>query len=188
MLAGVERTQPSFGVVDPGLDATDLGGDVDQLRVKLAAILADGGDIGLEFLRQFRGALPVRMRAFPRPVKPASAKISKRTRSARVMMGMPALHMSHSQPAHVLGQVSISGRPEQQVPMIGQEAKPQEPHGHDFGSLFQDPLEGRVIARFLENPAPADSSVEHVIDVTASGTAKTAGHDNEDTVRCSDYQ
>ncbi len=40
--------RPGFGVADPGFDAAHLGGDVDQLLVQLAAILADRGDFGFE--------------------------------------------------------------------------------------------------------------------------------------------
>ena len=50
LLAAIERTQPRFGVVDPRLDAAHLGCDVDQLLVELAAVLADRGDIGFQFL------------------------------------------------------------------------------------------------------------------------------------------
>jgi len=48
LLAGVERAQPCFGVADSGLDTADLGGDVNQLRIELAAVLTDRGDVGLE--------------------------------------------------------------------------------------------------------------------------------------------
>ena len=60
LLAAVERAQPRFGVADPGFDAAHLGGDVDQLRVELAAILSDRSDIGLELRLQFRGAFLLR--------------------------------------------------------------------------------------------------------------------------------
>ena len=64
LLAGIERAQPRFGVADPGLDAAHLGGDVDQLRIELAAVLADRRDIGLEFLLQFGRALLLRAGGF----------------------------------------------------------------------------------------------------------------------------
>ena len=64
LLAAVERAQPGFGIADPGLDAAHLGGDVDQLRIELAAILSDGCDIGLELRLQFRGALLLRAGGF----------------------------------------------------------------------------------------------------------------------------
>ena len=60
LLAAVERTQPRFGFADPGLDAAHLGCDVDQLLVELAAVLADRGDIGLQFLLQFGCVLLLR--------------------------------------------------------------------------------------------------------------------------------
>ena len=64
LLAGIERAQPRFGVADPGLDAAHLGGDVDQLLIELAAVLADRGDIGLELLLRFRGAFLLRAGGF----------------------------------------------------------------------------------------------------------------------------
>ena len=64
LLAAIERAQPRFGVADPGLDAAHLGGDVDQLLIELAAILADRGDVGLELRLQFRRALLLRARGF----------------------------------------------------------------------------------------------------------------------------
>jgi hypothetical protein len=60
LLAGIERTQPRFGVANPGLDAAHPGGDVDQLRIELAAVLADRGDIGLEFGLLVRGIFLLR--------------------------------------------------------------------------------------------------------------------------------
>jgi hypothetical protein len=44
------------------------------------------------------------------------------------MMGMPALGVSQSQPAHEEGQVSIVARPEQEVEVVGQQAVGQQPH------------------------------------------------------------
>ena len=57
LLAGIERPQPRLGVVDLGLDAAHLGGDVDQLLIEFAAILPDRRDVGLELLLGFGGAL-----------------------------------------------------------------------------------------------------------------------------------
>ena len=59
----IERAQPRFGVADPGLDAAHLGGDVDQLRIELAAVLADRRDIGLEFLLAARRRFSAAARA-----------------------------------------------------------------------------------------------------------------------------
>ena len=64
LLAAIERTQPRFGVADPGLDAAHLGGDVDQLLIELAAVLADRRDIGLQLLLRFGGALLLRAGGF----------------------------------------------------------------------------------------------------------------------------
>ena len=60
----IERPQPRFGVADPGLDAAHLGGDVDQLLIELAAVLADRRDIGLELRLRFGRALLLRAGGF----------------------------------------------------------------------------------------------------------------------------
>ena len=60
LLARIERAQPPFGVADAGFDAAHLRGDIDQLLVELAAVLADRGDIGLELRLRFGRALLLR--------------------------------------------------------------------------------------------------------------------------------
>jgi hypothetical protein len=56
--ARISRSRPSsgcsprLGIGDPGLDAAHLAGNVDQLLVELAAVLADRGDVGLQLLLQ----------------------------------------------------------------------------------------------------------------------------------------
>ena len=64
LLAGIERLQPCFGVADPGLDAADLGCDVDQLLIELAAVLTNRGDIGLQLRLGFRCTLLLRPGGF----------------------------------------------------------------------------------------------------------------------------
>ena len=63
LLARIERAQPRFGVADAGLDGAHLGGDVDQLLIELAAVLADRGDLGLELLPAASAALFLLLRA-----------------------------------------------------------------------------------------------------------------------------
>ena len=55
LLAAVERPQPRLGVADAGFDAAHLGCDIDQLRIELAAVLADRGDVGFQLLLQLGG-------------------------------------------------------------------------------------------------------------------------------------
>ena len=64
LLAGIERAQPCFGVTDPGLDAADLGCDVDQLLIELAAVLTDRRDIGFQFRLGFRCTFLLRPGSF----------------------------------------------------------------------------------------------------------------------------
>ena len=59
-LAGIERAKPRLGVVDAALDAAHPRGNVDQLRIELAAILADRRDLGLELVLQLRRGLLLR--------------------------------------------------------------------------------------------------------------------------------
>jgi len=64
LLAGIERAQPCFGVADPGLDAADLGCDVDQLLIELAAVLTNRRDLGLQLRLRFRCAFLLRPGSF----------------------------------------------------------------------------------------------------------------------------
>ena len=64
LFAGVERAKPGFRVADSGFDGSNLGGDVDQLRIELAAVLTDRRDLGLELLLKFSRALLLCARRF----------------------------------------------------------------------------------------------------------------------------
>src|SRR6185312_7094280 len=55
LLMFIERAQSRFRICDAAFDVAHAGGNVDELLIELASVLADRGDIGLE-LRLLVGA------------------------------------------------------------------------------------------------------------------------------------
>src|SRR3990167_5467588 len=95
-----------------------------------------------------------------------------------VMMRMPSLGVRQREPAHEAREIPIVIRPQHQMPVIGHQAVGEDPHGHSLTRLRQHPLEGGIIAVFLEQRAPAIRAIEHVIDQVAwRGAEGTAHHD-----------
>ena len=64
LLAPIERAQPRFGVADAGLGRAHLARDIDQLRVELAAVLADRGYLGLQLRLRVGGGFLCGARGF----------------------------------------------------------------------------------------------------------------------------
>lgn len=64
LLAAVQVLQPCLGLVDLGLDRAHIGGGIDQLLIELRAILAKGGDLGLELGLSLLGTFLLRAGGF----------------------------------------------------------------------------------------------------------------------------
>src|SRR5438552_13332207 len=92
------------------------------------------------------------------------------------MMRMPALRVRHRQQAKILRQLSITLRPNDQMPVIGHEAVAQQPHRHPPRHVREDFLEGEIIAGFFEDDAASDGAVENMIRVPAGGNSRSPRH------------
>src|SRR5438477_3869967 len=91
-------------------------------------------------------------------------------------MGMPALRMRHRQPAHPFRQVAVPARPDDQVPMIGQETIGQEPHRQPIEGRAQDALKGGIVFRLLKDPGAAHRSIEDMVDESTGSDTQASWH------------
>jgi hypothetical protein len=96
--------------------------------------------------------------------------------AAGMAMGMPPLRVRDRHPADIIGQFAILRRPKDQMPVIGHETIAQQPRGKPLMGLGEDFLEGLVIASVIEDPLPADTPVEDMIDFPARGHSQSSGH------------
>jgi len=99
-----------------------------------------------------------------------------RARSRGVAMSMPALRMRDGNPPQHLGQLHISSRPEQDVPVIRHEAIGRDAYVSPVVGLGQNLLKGGVVRGLFKQWESTDSAVEHMIDKVSSSEAGAAGH------------
>src|SRR5438132_623558 len=91
-------------------------------------------------------------------------------------MGMPALRMRHRQPAHPFRQVAVPARPDDQVPMIGQQTIRQEPHGQPVEGRAQDAFKGGIVFWLVEDSGPVNRSVEDMVDESTGSDTQAPWH------------
>ena len=107
------------------------------------------------------------------------AKASLVDMAAAVVVLMVAADMSGEQPHHVVTQVSVGGRPEGKMEMVGHQAIGEKAHGSSFSRLAQQLDEGGVIAVFEENSTSAIASVEDMVTVAAQGSSWVSWHEED---------
>jgi len=73
----------------------------------------------------------------------------------RKILSMPPLCMGEGQPPHKLGQIAISPRPLDSMPMIRHHTIRQCSHRHSLMGLFQHALKGVITSSRLKNALPA---------------------------------
>ena len=83
-----------------------------------------------------------------------------------MIVRVPALRMGQRQPVAKVGKLTVVARPDDEVPVVGQQAVCQEPHArHMLQGLAENALECFVIAVFVEDSQAAIAPIEHVIDI-----------------------
>ena len=99
--------------------------------------------------------------------------------SAAVVVLMITADMGGKQPAHVIAQVAVAARPEDEMEVVGHEAIGQEADRDAFAGLAEQLEEGSEIAVLVEDGAARVPAVENVVAVTAQGSASIARHGGE---------
>ena len=97
-------------------------------------------------------------------------------RPGSLVMGMPPLGMSQREPAHEPGEVSISTRPQDEMPMIGHHTIGHRPHRHSLMCRHEHPVKGLIVLDFFKNALPPIRPVPHMIDHAASRGPKWSSH------------
>src|SRR5437588_7640552 len=108
--------------------------------------------------------------------KRLEASLINRPRPLRMMVQVPAAYVRHGQPLRVDAQVAVVLRPDDEVPVVGQERVGEEAHARVFPGLPQYLLEGGVVCRFVKDRGTSHRTVEDVIDITCMRASHPAGH------------
>jgi hypothetical protein len=89
---------------------------------------------------------------------------------------MPTLCVRHAQPAHVFRKIVVPLWPNDQMPMIWHQNIAQQPHRYDLPSLFENPLEGGIIAVGFKNRSPARRAVQNMKDISTGSVTWSTWH------------
>jgi len=89
---------------------------------------------------------------------------------------VPTLGVRDREPAHELRQVAVATRPEEKMPVIGQDMPCQNAHRQPLFGLCNHLLKRLEVALFAENPHSPHGSIEHVICVSAAGNSQSSWH------------
>ena len=99
--------------------------------------------------------------------------------AAGVIMLVVTAHMGIEHPVHPAAQIPVFFRPDHQMKVIGQQAKPEDRHG-DLDTRMADGLkEGLVVAVLLEHRAAAIATVHDVVADAADRSSRSAWHDRQ---------
>jgi hypothetical protein len=96
--------------------------------------------------------------------------------AAAVVVLVVAADVGGQQPHHVVAQVAVGARPEDQVEVIRQQAVGEEADRGALAGLAQQVDEGGEVAVLVEEGAAAVAPVEDVVTVAALGSAGVAWH------------
>lgn len=97
-------------------------------------------------------------------------------RPCTMTMGMPPLCVGEGQPASEAGKILVFFGPDDQVPVIRQDAIGQQPHVDPLDRLMEDIFKGLVVAIFLKNSHPRIGAVEDMINNSAAGISSWSSH------------
>ena len=96
--------------------------------------------------------------------------------AAGVIMLVVTANMGIEHPVHPAAQIPVFFRPDHQMKVIGQQAKPEDRHG-DLDTRMADGLEeGLVVAVLVEHRAAAIASVHDVVADAADKSSRSAWH------------
>ena len=96
--------------------------------------------------------------------------------AAAVIMLVVTAHMGIEHPVHPAAQIPVFFRPDHQMKVIGQQAKPEDRHG-DLDTRMADGLkEGLVVAVVAKHRAAAIASVHEVVADAADRSSRSAWH------------
>ena len=91
-------------------------------------------------------------------------------------MLLPASDVGDREPLHERGKLVVLLRPQNQVPMIGHQAKAADPHGKQAAGFGQDFLERLEVGGLVEEAPPPHASIENVVHVTPRRDSRSSGH------------
>ena len=99
--------------------------------------------------------------------------------AAGVIMLVVTAHMGIEHPVHPAAQIPVFFRPDHQMKVIGQQAKPEDGH-RDLDTCVADGLkEGLVVGVLVEYRAPAIASVHDVVPDAADRSSRSTWHDRQ---------
>jgi len=99
--------------------------------------------------------------------------------AAGVIMLVVTAHMGIEHPVHAAAQIPVFFRPDRQMKVIGQQAKPEDRHG-DLDTRMADGLkEGLVVGVLVEHRAAAIAPVPDVVADAADRSSRSAWHDRQ---------
>ena len=99
--------------------------------------------------------------------------------AAGVIMLVATAHMGIEHPVHPAAQFPVFFRPDHQMKVIGQQAKPEDRHG-DIDTRMADGLtEGLVVAVLVEYRAAAVATVHDVVADAADRSSRSTWHDRQ---------
>ena len=93
-----------------------------------------------------------------------------------VVMGVPALRVRQGEPGHEARQVPALVRPQDQVPVVGQQAIGQDAHRHLRLGLAEHALKRSEIAGLVQERTPGVATVQHVVDQPAFSDPQHTSH------------
>ncbi len=91
----------------------------------------------------------------------------------------PSADVGDRQFLHEPGEIAVMLGPEQQMPMIGHEAKGADPHRRRFERAGQNTDKCRVVVSVGEQFAATHRAIENVINNTAGSVTGLSWHDDK---------
>ena len=111
--------------------------------------------------------------------KRLEAALIHMTAARAVPMSVPAPRVRQRQPADEPGEFVVFPRPDDHVPMIGQNAISQQPRFRAIDGFLQNAFERVIVFRLVKDRPPGISPIQNVINQTASRYSIRPSHDNK---------
>lgn len=96
---------------------------------------------------------------------------------------MVSLDVRERHPPHEGRQIIVAARPDEQVPVVAQDAVPAQPHGEPRHAVGKDLLKRQKVAVLAKDAQTPIGSIEHMIHVSAQRDSLGSRHGHDCTPR-----